>query len=281
MTSFDFDWATSDGLALRGKGWMPSQPPRAIVALVHGFAEHVGRYGAVAEAFAQLQVAFIGFDLRGHGRSDGQRGHSPSFSNYMEDMREFLSLVVDRLPGLPIYLYGHSAGGNLVLNYTLRYTPDYVQGVIATSPWLRLAFQPPASKIWLAKVASLLYPAFAEKSNLDPAHLSSDPEVGRAYVADPLVHGSISAGAFSGIVQAGARALREAGQWAKPLLLMHGTADQVTSSQASEQFAAAVPGQWATLKLWPQGRHELHNEVFRAEVIAAMTAWLADQLAAE
>jgi alpha-beta hydrolase superfamily lysophospholipase len=278
MTVFDFDWTTSDELTLRGKGWMPAQPPRAVVALVHGFAEHVGRYAHVAEAFAQLGVALIGFDLRGHGRSDGRRGHSPSYSNYMEDLREFLSLVVEKLPDLPLYLYGHSAGGNLVLNYALRYTPDYVQGVIATSPWLRLAFQPPASKIWLAKVASILYPAFLEKSSLDPAHLSTDPEVGRAYAADPLVHDRISAGAFAGLVQGGERALREAGQWAKPLLLMHGAADQVTSFQASEQFAAGVPPEWVTFRPWPQGRHELHNELFRAEAIAAMTTWLTGQL---
>ncbi len=278
MTLFDFDWTTSDRLTLRGKCWLPKPAPRAIVACVHGFAEHIGRYAHVADAFNQAGVAFIGFDLRGHGLSGGQRGHTPSYSNYMEDIREFLALVTEKFPNLPLFLYGHSAGGNLVLNYVLRFAPEYVQGVIATSPWLRLAFQPPPVKIWLAKIISKIYPAFTQKSDLDANDISSDPVVARAYVQDPLIHRDVSAGAVSGIVAAGERALREAGQWAVPLLLFHGTDDKITDRAATEAFAAAVPPSWLTLRIWDKGRHELHNETFRAEVTASMVQWIADQL---
>jgi alpha-beta hydrolase superfamily lysophospholipase len=275
MENFQFDWTSSDGLTLRGQGWLPAGSPRAVVALVHGFSEHSARYAHVAAHLNQHGYALIGFDLRGHGTSGGARGHAPSYTNYQEDIREFLALVTSKLAGLPVFLYGHSAGGGMVLNYALRFKPAYLQGVIATSPWLELAFQPPAAKLWVAKLAAKIYPAFPEKAALKPDELSSDPEVARAYAADPLNHGAITAGAFTGIVAAGQSVLAEAGKFPLPLLLMHGLADRITSEPASARFAAAAPANLVTYRTWPNGRHELHNEPFKAQVLAAITDWLA------
>ncbi|MCU0450362.1 MAG: lysophospholipase [Bernardetiaceae bacterium] len=275
MENFEFDWTSSDGLTLRGQGWLPAGTPRAVVALVHGFSEHAGRYAHVAAHLNQHSYALIGFDLRGHGTSAGARGHAPSYSNYQEDIREFLALITHKFAGLPVFLYGHSAGGGMVLNYALRFRPAYLQGVIATSPWLQLAFAPPAAKLWVAKLAAKIYPAFQEKAGLNPDDISSDPEVARAYATDPLNHGFITAGAFVGLVQAGEQALAQAAGFPLPLLLMHGQADRITSEPASARFAAAAPANLVTYRPWPNGRHELHNETFKAQVLTALTHWLA------
>jgi alpha-beta hydrolase superfamily lysophospholipase len=116
---FSFEWQTQDQVMLKGRCWLPEQP-KALVCLVHGFAEHMGRYTHVAEYFNAQGYGLIGFDLRGHGQSGGRRGHTPSYDDLIENIREMLALAAEKLEGLPLFLYGHSMGGNLVANYLIR-----------------------------------------------------------------------------------------------------------------------------------------------------------------
>ena len=137
----------------------------------------------------------------------------------------------------PIFLYGHSFGGNLVLNFALRRNPE-LQGVIATAPWLRVAFEPPAAKVALARALNRIAPGVTQEWGLETAALSHDAEIVEAYDVDPLVHGRISVRLFVTVVDAGEWALEHAASFPLPLLLMHGTADRVTSAEASREFAA-------------------------------------------
>ncbi len=272
MEISEWNWKSLDGLDMYARGWAPQGQPRAAVMLVHGHGEHVARYDHVAAALAEKDYAILGFDLRGHGKSGGPRGHIPSYDALMDDIASFSRQTEERYPGLPRFLYGHSLGGNLVLNYTLRRKPD-LRGVIATGPWLRLAFDPPASQVTLGRLMNGIAPAFIQHSKLDARGLSHDGGVVTAYVNDPQVHDKISARLFVTIYKSGLWALEHAAEFPLPLLLMHGAADPITSAKASQEFAQKA-GDKVTLKIWDGLYHEIHNEPEKAEVFKVMLDWL-------
>jgi alpha-beta hydrolase superfamily lysophospholipase len=275
MDTFDWKWKSRDGLEMYARGWKPDAP-KAVVVLVHGHGEHVNRYNHVAEAFTQAGYAMQGFDLRGHGQSAGQRGHTPAYENLMDDIADFISDAQKRYPGLPVFLYGHSMGGNQVINYVLR-SPNVLKGVIATGPWLKLAFDPPAAQVLVVKALNSIAPSFSLASGLSQASLSRDPEVVSKYAADPLVHNKISPRLYSSIYKSGLWALEHAAGLKIPMLLMHGSGDLITSAPASQEFVAKA-GKLVTLRIWDGFYHEIHNEPEKAEVIQVMIDWLDKQM---
>jgi acylglycerol lipase len=272
MQHFEFEWQTEDGLQLYAQGWQPQTEPKAVICLVHGLGEHSGRYAHLAAFLNQAGYALLAFDLRGHGKSKGQRGHTPSYDVLQEDISQLLEEAVARYPDRPRFLYGHSLGGNLVIGYTLRRRPQ-LAGVIATGPLLRTAFEPPAWKLTLAKIMRSLRPTLSLSNGLDRQALSRDPEVVRAYNDDPLVHDRISARLAMDMLQSGLWSLEHAAEFPLPLLLMHGGADRITSAQASREFAAQAR-EVCTLKIWDGFYHEIHNEPEQGEVFEYLLGWL-------
>lgn len=262
----------ADNLPFYFQGWQPETSPKAVVCLVHGLGEHTGRYAHVAAALNDAGYAVLGFDLRGHGKSGGRRGHTPSYDTLMDDIGRLLDEAATRYPGLPRFLYGHSLGGNLVLTYALRRRAA-IAGVISTSPGLRVANPLPAAQLALAKVMNKLYPSLQMANGLALDGLARDPEVIRAYTSDPLVHNKISVRLAMGMFEAGEWVIAHAAEFPVPLLLMHGTADKLTSALASQEFAAKA-GSVCTLKLWEGFYHETHNEPEKAEVLGFMIDWL-------
>lgn len=279
MQHIEFTRQSPDGIQFRYQGWLPDTDPRAVVCLVHGIGEHTGRYAHVAAALNAAGYALLGCDLRGHGRSGGPRGHTPSYAALLDDIDRLLEEAAHRHPGLPRFLYGHSLGGNLVLNYALRSDPGLrsqpaVTGVIATSPALRLATPPPALQVALVRAINKVYGGLRIPNGLDLEGLARDPEVIRAYTKDPLVHNQVSVRLALGMFESGEWALAHAAGFPLPLLLVHGTQDKLTSAKASEEFAAQVPGGRCTLKLWEGFYHETHNEPEQAQVLQFMIDWL-------
>jgi alpha-beta hydrolase superfamily lysophospholipase len=271
MKLTDVTWTSTDGLPLVGRCWEPEREPRAVVCLVHGLGEHCGRYAHVATALNEAGYAVLACDKRGHGRSGGKRGAIPSYEALMDDIGLLLAQAEQRFPGRPRFLYGHSLGGNEVINYALRRRPP-LAGVISTSPGLRTAFQPPAPQLAAGRLMNRLWPAFTMPNGLELAALSRDPAVIAAYQADPLVHDRLSARLGIELLQSGEWAIARAAEFPLPLLLMHGTADRLTSHQASQEFASQAPN--CTLKLWEGLYHETHNEPEKAEVIGFVVDWL-------
>ncbi len=269
-------WKTLDGITLYARLWRPEGESKAVVCLVHGLGEHCGRYDHVGEALVEAGFALLAYDLRGHGKSEGARGHAPQFESLMDDIALLLDQAEQRFPARLRFLYGHSLGGNLVINYALRRQPS-IAGVIATAPALRTAFEPPAWKISLGKIMYRLWPGLAMANELDIQGLSRDPEVVRAYKNDPLVHDRVSARLAMDLLQSGEWALAHADKFPLPLLLMHGSQDRLTSVAASRDFAARA-GDRCTLKIWDGFYHEVHNEPEKDEVIAFMVAWLNNRL---
>lgn len=296
MSHIEFTKQSPDNLPIYFQGWQPEKQIQAVVCLVHGLGEHTGRYAHVAAALNDANIALLGFDLRGHGKSGGPRGHTPSYDALMDDIGRLLDEAATRYPGQPRFLYGHSLGGNLVLNYALRrchadstsigagglrngsrdlQSPGAgeVAGVVSTSPFLRVANPLPPLKVALAKVMNKLQPGMQMANGLALDGLAHDPEVIRAYMSDPLVHNKISVRLATGMLEAGEWALAHAAEFPVPLLLVHGTADKLTSAPASQEFAARA-GDKCTLKLWEGFYHETHNEPGKAEVLGFMIDWL-------
>jgi len=272
MKHTEFKLKTFDELSLFGQSWQPESKPKAVICLVHGLGEYSGRYTHVADALTLAGYAIFAFDLRGHGKSSGQRGHAPSYEALLNDVSLFFNEMDKNFPELPLFLYGHSLGGNLVLNYILRHQPQ-LKGVIVTDPWLRLAFEPPRFKVILAQITNYIWPSFSQKNGLDTKALSRDPEVVQAYENDPLVHGHISARMFIGIYQSGYWALEHASEFSLPLLLIHGGDDKIISVEAGREFADKIKEN-CTLKIWDGLYHEIHNEPEKEEVFKYLIDWL-------
>ena len=272
MKSSEWSWKTRDGLEMQARDWAPEGPARGLVLLVHGFDEHTGRYGPVGQALSAAGFILSGYDVRGHGASGGARVDVPAYQALLDDLATFLAAATTRHPGLPRFLYGHSMGGNQVLNFLLRQRPA-LAGAVATSPWLELAVTPPAWQLAAAGLAARLVPGLALPTGMDAGGISRDPAVVRAYLADPYVRGRITPRLLTGVLEAGRWALEHAGELGVPLLLLHGEADRVTSCPASARVAERAGGR-VTFRTWPGAYHELHHEPEKAEVLQVVVRWL-------
>lgn len=273
MNHFETNWESADGLQIFAQGWESTViQPKAVVCLVHGLGEHSSRYAHVGESLARDGFILFASDLRGHGRSGGVRGHISSIEDFMTDIDLLLVQARTRYPGLPIILYGHSLGGIQVLHYGLIRKPN-IKGVIATSPGLHTELEKQQGKVLAAKVLGSLIPNTLLASGLDPKGISRDEKVVQTYIADPLVHDKISLGFGKIMLGVTDWTLEHAGEFPLPLLLMHGKADKIAFPSSSTEFAASMKGK-ATLVLWDDAAHELHNEFEKEEFFKTMKLWM-------
>lgn len=202
----------------------------------------------------------------------GKRGHIRSYDLLLDYIGALTSEAVKRYPDIPCYLYGHSLGGNIVLNYALR-NDLRLSGIISTSPWLKLAFQPKSFIILIGKILNRLWPSFTQSNKLDARGLSHKSEVADAYDNDPLVHDRISVRLFDSANAYGLLAIERASECTLPILLMHGSSDPITSPEASRQFAENMSSM-CTFREWDGLYHELHNETNSNEIISFIIDWM-------
>jgi alpha-beta hydrolase superfamily lysophospholipase len=263
---------STEGAELFFRWWAPPEPPRAVVAVVHGFGEHGGRYAHVGRHMAARSVAAYALDLRGHGRSAGPRGHVDSWGQYREDVRRFLLELRTRKPVAPLFLLGHSMGGLVALDVALRH-PQGLRGLIVASPILS---PPGVSRVLrgIGRVASRVWPTLTLDTRLDPAVLSRDPAVLDALRNDPLAHWRASARLSTEIASAVRRTVPGAHRMRVPLLLLHGTADRLTSPAATRAFHEQVASADRQLLLYEGGHHELFNDIERERVLGDVSDWI-------
>jgi alpha-beta hydrolase superfamily lysophospholipase len=273
MQHSEYNWTTPDNVKLYGQEWKPEGKQKAAIVMVHGLGEHSGRYEHVAEAFTQAGYSLTAFDLRGHGKSEGIRGHAPSYAAIMEDITHNVDLAKEHFPGLPVFIYGHSLGGNLTLYYCLTQNPQ-IKGAIVTSPGLATAAPVPPVKLALGKLMYNLMPAMQMDNGLLRSGLSRDPEVEKIYSNDPLVHPKISARLALDLINNGKFIIDHAAEFPIPLLLMQGTGDYIVNPPMTKTFANAAPLSKITFKEWDGYYHELHNEPEKAQVLKTITDWL-------
>jgi alpha-beta hydrolase superfamily lysophospholipase len=261
---------TYDGSRLYTASWIPSDM-KVLIIMVHGLGEHIQRFQLWSSQFYSNKIGVVGFDLRGHGHNKGQYGRMNYFDT-LKDIDAFVMKSHERFPFIPKIIYGQSMGGNLVLRYTIDYKPK-VAGVISTSPWLKLVKMPSPQIINIMKVIGKFLPFITVPNGLNPGDLSRDPEIGKAYTADPLVHNKISPDLFLKISDSGNFILQNKHKINVPLLLMHGTGDNITSSKASTDFANFT-SEYTTLRLWKNNYHELHNEFDKADIFQYILRWI-------
>ena len=259
-------------MSLYFQGWQVDEGRKGIVYIVHGLGEHSGRYAHWAELLNQAGYSVMSFDLRGHGKSEGKRGHVPSFDAYMKDISLLFEQTETKPSEIPSFLYGHSLGGILVSNYVLRIKP-HLAGVVITSPGFRTALERQKVKITLAKIMGTAIPELSMPTGLDPKAISRDPEVVTKYINDPLVHGTATAAMAKNTLDAIAWAFEHANEWTLPLLMMHGEEDQIAFIEGSQEFSRKITGD-VTLITWPDCYHEVHNEPEKELVFECLHEWL-------
>jgi len=264
---------SQDGLTLEGLRWRPEKvATKACIVLIHGLGEHIRRYEHVAQEFNKHGICFIGLDLRGHGRSDGNRGHTPSINHMMEDIQLLLRHIQDLYPSTPIFMYGHSLGGNLLARFLYEKQPA-IKGAIISAPLLQLAFKPASWQVSLGKIASSIVPSLAQNNGLDAQMLSRDKAVCDAYLSDPLVHAKITAKMFTEMLKSGEVILSQSKAPHVPVLLFHGSGDQITSAKASQEWAKNHPSE-IEFHMLEAVYHEAHNDFGKEKLIDLMIHWV-------
>ena len=275
MPHLENSFQTDDGLVLYESGWLPDGEPAAVLVVVHGVVEHCGRYAEMARALNRQGVAVHAFDLRGHGRSEGDRIWVSRFDRYVADLAAFVDRVSGRHPNTPLFVFGHSMGGTIAGLLALE-RPDAASGLVLSAPALTIPDQLFPLLRRLAGVASVLFPRL-RLVKLSGSKLSSDPDVVAQFQADPLVfHGRIPNRTGNEVIQAGERLLRQSEDLTVPLLILHGTADVVTSPNASRELHERSRSTDKTLKLYKDLYHDLPREPKKEQIFADIAEWLGE-----
>ncbi len=262
----------SGGLCLFRRTWLPPEPQRAML-IIHGFAEHSGRYEAPSAWFAARGCAVHAYDQRGHGRSDGTRGHVERFDEFLDDAAILLDAVKSEHPGLPVVLVGHSMGG-LILASFLRERRPAVAAAVSSCAAFKLDEALPAWRLQVARLARRVTPRASIAANLPLAGLSKDPEVIRQYEEDPLVFHKLTLSLAVEMFDAAHRLHGGAGDVEVPLLVLHGEDDPIAPLEGSQTFAAGLTSTGSALRTYPGLRHEIFNEPEAETVYADVLAWL-------
>jgi acylglycerol lipase len=267
---------TADGLrlAIEHHPATTAAAPRGRLVIVHGYAEHKGRYRAlVAELTAAGYDCHL-LDLRGHGGSEGRRGHVSRFAEYQDDLHRLVERVRDGSPsGPPLILLGHSLGGLISLDYVLHH-PESFAALAVSSPYLAPAFEIPAVKRLLGTLVSPVAPTLAVESGLSAESLSHDPAVVEAYATDPAVFPTVTLGWFREVEGAQAEVFARAGEIRLPLLLLIGGADPVAAPARALALFERLGSPDKRLRVYDGFFHEVFNELERERAVRDLLAWL-------
>jgi acylglycerol lipase len=268
---------TRQGIELALHRWQAASttPPIARIALVHGLAEHAGRYDAFALALNMAGIELIAIDLRGHGKSSGERVWARVFTDYLRDVDVLLEVCATTPPAdTPLFLMGHSMGGLIAALYAAeRPEAKRLAGLILSSPALRPGSGTPRWKAALSRVIGTLIPRLPAFT-IDPALLSRASGVVEANRRDPLVHHtSIPARTGAQMLAAMERVARQRAAIALPVLIFHGSADKLCDPAGSRDFDAHVGSTDSTLAIYEGSYHETLNDLDRDRVIGALIDW--------
>jgi alpha-beta hydrolase superfamily lysophospholipase len=257
------------------RSWRPSGKARGVVVIVHGFNAHSGQYLWVAEQIVSKGLAVYALDLRGRGKSDGERFYVEKFADYATDVATFVGLAQSREPKLPVFLLGHSAGGVVSCIYTLDH-PSEISGLICES----FAFQVPAPDFALAALKGLSHLApHAHVLHLKNEDFSRDPQVVKAMNEDPLIANETQpTKTVAEMVRADERLKREFPLIKLPLLILHGTLDKATKPSGSQLFFDKAGSTDKTLKLYDGYFHDPLHDVGKERVMADIQAWLDEHI---
>lgn len=272
MKHREYDWQSQDNKFIYAQSWEPDRHPHAVVNIIHAFGEHSGRYQKWAGLFVEKGFAVLASDLIGHGKSYGKRGYVKNYQVLLDQIDLQLQKSAEIFPDVPKILYGHSMGGNLVINYAMSKDPP-INALIASAPWLRLATNPPGYMLLFSRILRPFYPSLTVKAGIDNTYRTHDPAVNQMVYEDPLLHRRMSLQLYHEITKKGLYAIRNIYKINRPFLLMHGNNDRWTSHEASLEMATNT-SKLTRLKIWDGLFHELHNEISYPDIFNYILDWL-------
>lgn len=259
LTGYSEGYCRHDGLNIFYRHYKAS-PEKARMVISHGLGEHSGRYLNVINRLVPKGISIFAPDFRGHGKSDGKRGHVLSFDDYLEDLYStFEEVVKEKKPGMKCFLLGHSMGGLIAINYAIR-RQDTIDGLIISSPSLGVAVKVPAIKAALGKAMSSLLPGLSLNNELDASKISHDEKVVAAYRNDSLVHNRVTARWFTEFLSAMEKANNQVSEIKVPFLMQIAGDDHITDAAVSESFFERVSSKDKTLHVYEGLYHEIFNE---------------------
>jgi alpha-beta hydrolase superfamily lysophospholipase len=264
-----FNLPLSNQIVLSGLKWEIDNP-KANLMLIHGAGEHIGRYDHWAKLFNDQQINVYGVDHYGHGNSPGARGHLQNYEHYLNEIKALKKMLDEQTDKLPLLLYGHSLGGNIVLHWIIEHVKS-VDYVIVSAPWIKLKLVPPPWKISLMRWLSGILPALSQSNELDPNWLSRDKLIVERYINDPLVHNKITLSAANILFQRAEILEHYNKHISDKILIIHGLDDEITDASASKAFALRTGIDYYGVEgLY----HELHNEPEQIEIFNYICNWL-------
>lgn len=268
----EFIWKTNDGKNLFAQCWDAGPACKAVILLVHGLGEHSSRYEHWAGKFVGEGISVLSFDLRGHGKTPVNISNASNYNKLLGDIDILVTKSKDMFPEVPAFLYGHSFGGNLVVNYIISQQIN-LKGIILTSPWLELAQLPPRIKTLAGGILSRFAPGLKARTGLRPEDMSRELRQVHHYRNDPKVHGFINVRLFMQAYEQGLVAKRSIYKINQPLLVIHGSADKITSCSATREFVMNC-GEKTSFYEIEGGYHELHNDSDSQNVFDLIHSWI-------
>ena len=276
--SYDFFTSEVDGIDIFFRRWLPEKEIQRLFIIQHGIGEHSGRYGNLIKALDNGHTAFYALDARGHGQSPGIRGHADDFSDYAEDLDRLVEVSHQEFPEKKRYLFGHSMGGLVALEYCLdNANQKKIDAVIISSPGIKPVMDPIKHvKKFLGTRLAVYFPKTILETGLDLNNLSQDPSVIEKFKKDRLTHGKISFQMGKSLFEIGDRILEEASKIELPFYIFHGTGDQLVSSEGSTEVYEKISSTKKSIHLFEGLFHETFNEreMDRQQVCDALVNWV-------
>ena len=262
-----------DGSSLYYQAWTPSEsPPRGVLVNLHGLGDHSGLYPNLAGYIPARGMALYAYDMRGNGRSPGQRAYLRSWQEYRDDLKAFVARVREWEGERPLFLLGNSLGGLVVLDYALDHAVG-LAGVIAAAPPLGRLGVPPVLMA-LGRLMSRVVPRFSLQVGMDLAGLARDPSVRETVLADPFFHRRGTARLSTEVTAAIARVHERVADLSVPVLILHGAADRMVPPEGSRSFFAKLRGPDREFREYPEAYHALFADLNHAEVLGDLERWL-------
>jgi alpha-beta hydrolase superfamily lysophospholipase len=254
-------------------GWYrPAEKPAAVLMIVHGIGEHSLRYAGMAEYFAGRGISVMSWDLRGHGRSEGKRGLVLNWEEFREDTRAACNDVYRRSQDRPLYIFGHSLGGTITLDFVQSAVPAPA-GLIVSAPALGTPGISPVL-LFIAGILSSVTPRLIMNTGLDSDLLSRDEQECRKYREDPLVHGKACVRLSTELESAQNRIFAGSGEMNLPLLLSCGSADRIAPGEPVKKYFSLAGSHDKTLRVFEGAFHEMHNDTIRSQVYIEYSDWI-------
>ncbi len=263
--------SASDGIKLFIRDYS-LQNSNKVILIIHGLGEHSGRYLKLIQDFNDKDISVFTIDIRGHGKSEGKRGHSPFYQQLMNDIQCFIEHVTKKIPDQNYFLYGHSFGGNLVINYSFQENKK-INGIIATSPLIKPSIAPSRIVLFMGKLFKKIVPSLILSNGININGISRDMQVINDYINDPLIHNKVSVQLGLDIISSGIYALENSQYITVPMIVFHGKNDGLTSYSASQKL---VQNSGPNIKFigFDEAYHEIHNEPEKVELLRNIFHWI-------